>query len=447
MTVKDRQKHFIEDFRQSAPYIHAHRGRTFVLAFGGEAVADARFSDLVHDIALLHGLGIHLVLVHGARPQIESRLKSRGAKLEYANGLRITDDAALACVKEAVGTVRVEIEALLSMGLANTPMSGVRLRTSSGNFVTARPLGIRDGIDYCHTGEVRRVDGAAIRQHLNDQRIVLLSPLGYSPTGEVFNLSAEEVATAVAGELQADKLILMTEGSDLRDSRRQHISQLSLTEATALLNSGRRLADDTLRHMTHALRACRHGVSRVHLVSRRSEGALLLELFTRDGNGTLITAETYEGLRAATIDDVGGILELIMPLENEGILVKRSRELLEIEINHFHVIERDGTIIACAALYPAEDGRLAELACLAVHEDYRNHGRGDALLKAIEDKAVRGGIERLFVLTTRTAHWFRERGFLPGDISQLPARKQSLYNYQRKSRVYIKTLEDTRDNR
>ena len=333
------------------------------------------------------------------------------------------------------------------MGLANTPMSGVRLRTSSGNFVTARPLGIRDGIDYCHTGEVRRVDGAAIRQHLNDQRIVLLSPLGYSPTGEVFNLSAEEVATAVAGELQADKLILMTEGSDLRDSRRQHISQLSLTEATALLNSGRRLADDTLRHMTHALRACRHGVSRVHLVSRRSEGALLLELFTRDGNGTLITAETYEGLRAAIIDDVGGILELIMPLENEGILVKRSRELLEIEINHFHVIERDGTIIACAALYPAEDGRLAELACLAVHEDYHNHGRGDALLKAIEDKAVRGGIERLFVLTTRTAHWFRERGFLPGDISQLPARKQSLYNYQRKSRVYIKTLEDTRDNR
>jgi amino-acid N-acetyltransferase len=447
MTVKDRQKRFIEDFRQSAPYIHAHRGRTFVLAFGGEALADVRFSGLVHDIALLHSLGIRLVLVHGARPQIESRLKSRGAKLEYANGLRITDDAALACVKEAVGTVRVEIEALLSMGLANTPMSGVRLRTSSGNFVTARPLGIRDGVDYCHTGEVRRVDGAAIRQHLDDQRIVLLSPIGYSPTGEVFNLSAEEVATAAASELQADKLILMTEGPELRDGRRHQISQLSLIEATALLNSGRQLTGDTLRHLEHALHACRHGVNRVHLVSRRREGALLLELFTRDGNGTLITAETYEGLRAATIDDVGGILGLIMPLENEGILVKRSRELLEIEINHFHVIERDGTIIACAALYPAEDGKFAELACLAVHEDYRNQGRGDTLLKAIEDKAVRCGIEELFVLTTRTAHWFRERGFLPGDISQLPARKQSLYNYQRKSRVYIKRLEDTRNSR
>jgi amino-acid N-acetyltransferase len=447
MNIRERQKHFIEDFRQSAPYIHAHRGRTFVFVFGGEAIADARFSDLVHDIALLHGLGIRLVLVHGVRPQIESRLKARGAKLEYANGLRITDDAALACVKEAAGTVRVEIEALLSMGLANTPMSGVRLRTSSGNFVTARPLGIRDGIDYCHTGEVRRIDARAIRQHLDDQRIVLLSPIGYSPTGEVFNLSAEEVATAAASELQADKLILMTEGPELRDGKRQPISQLSLLEATALLNSGRRLDKDTLRHLEHALHACRHGVNRVHLVSRRREGALLLELFTRDGSGTLITAETYEGLRAATIDDAGGVLNLIMPLENEGILVKRPRELLEIEINHFHVIERDRTIIACAALYPAENGRLAELACLAVHPDYRNQGRGDALLKAIEDKAARRGIDKLFVLTTRTAHWFRERGFLPGDISQLPARKKSLYNYQRKSRVYLKTIEGTRDHR
>jgi amino-acid N-acetyltransferase len=213
------------------------------------------------------------------------------------------------------------------------------------------------------------------------------------------------------------------------------------------LNSGRQLGEDTFRHLEHALRACRHGVNRVHLVSRRREGALLLELFTRDGSGTLITAGTYEGLRAATIDDVGGILGLIQPLESEGILVKRSRELLEIEINHFHVIERDGTIIACAALYPAEDGRFAELACLAVHEHYRNHGRGDALLKAVEDKAMHGGIDKLFVLTTRTAHWFRERGFLPGDISQLPARKQNLYNYQRKSRVYIKTLEGARDSR
>jgi amino-acid N-acetyltransferase len=441
MASKDWQKNFVDGFRLSAPYIHAHRGRTFVIVFGGEAVADPLFSGLVHDIALLHSLGIRLVLVHGARPQIETRLKARGARLEYAGGLRITDDAALECVKEAVGTVRVEIEALLSMGLANTPMAGARIGASSGNFVTARPLGIRDGIDYCHTGEVRRIDCAAIQRHLDDRRIVLLSPLGYSPTGEVFNISAEDVATAAATELQADKLVLITEGPDLRDSRRRPLSQLSLTEAGALLHSRRRLPEDTIRHLEHAIHACRHGVGRIHLVSRRKDGALLLELFTRDGSGTLITAETYEGLRQATIEDVGGILELIKPLEQEGILVKRSRELLEMEIDHFLVIERDGTIIACAALYPAERGHYAELACLAVHTDYRNQGRGDALLEAVEDKAARTGMKTLFVLTTRTAHWFRERGFVPGEISQLPGRRKNLYNYQRKSRVDLKSVD------
>lgn len=440
MPKKDANKQFIDSFRHSAPYIHAHRGRTFVLAFGGEAVADGQFADLVHDIALLHSLGIRLVLVHGARPQIEKRLKAVGRGFEYANGLRITDDAALTCVKEAAGTVRVEIEALFSMGLANTPMSGARLGITSGNFVTARPLGVRDGIDYCHTGEVRRVDAPAIRQHLLDQRIVLLSPLGYSPTGEVFNLSAEEIATAVASELQADKLILMTEGDTLRNSRRQLLTQLTLNEASALLASKRRLADSTRRHLQHAIQACHHGVRRVHFLDRSHNGALLLELFTRDGHGTMITAEAYEDLREATIDDVGGILELIKPLEDQGILVKRSRERLEMEIDHFFVTERDGTIIACAALYPCDKQALAELACLAVHADYHNAGRGEALLHAIEARALQAGIKKLVVLTTRTAHWFRERGFVSGDKSDLPGQKKALYNYQRNSKVFYKLL-------
>ena len=443
MATQDWQRHFINGFRLSAPYIHAHRGKTFVLVFGGEAVADTRFPGLVHDIALLHSLGIRLVLVHGARPQIEARLKSRKAKMEYANGLRITDDAALECVKEAAGTLRVEIEALLSMGLANTPMAGARIGASSGNFVIARPVGIREGIDYCHTGEVRRIDGAGIRQHLDNNRIVLLSPLGYSPTGEVFNITAEDIATAAATELQAEKLILMSEAPDIRDGSRRPVTQLSLTEASTLLQSRRKLPEDTTRHIEHAVHACRHGVGRTHIISRNRDGALLLELFTRDGTGTLITAGIYEGLRKAGINDVGGILELIKPLEDEGILVKRSRERLEMEIDHFHVIERDGAIIACAALYPGERRQVAELACLAVHADYRDAGRGDALLQAIESRARQTGIRTLFVLTTRTAHWFRERGFEPGDIAQLPVRKKRLYNYRRKSKVFIKQLDNS----
>jgi amino-acid N-acetyltransferase len=436
---KDNQQ-FIDSFRHSAPYIHAHRGRTFVLVFGGEAVADDSFADLVHDIALLQSLGIRLVLVHGARPQIEDKLRARGTALEYANGLRITNDAALLCVKEAAGTVRVEIEALFSMGLANTPMSGARIGVSSGNFVIARPVGVRDGVDYCHTGEVRRIDGNAIRQHLDDRRIVLLSPLGYSPTGEVFNLSAEEIATAAASELQADKLILLTEGTALRDTRRRMLAQLTLQEAIALLESRRKLDDASRRQLQHAIQACQRGVRRVHLLNRHHNGALLLELFTRDGHGTLITAEAYEGIREARIDDVGGILELIKPLEDEGILVKRSRERLEMEIGHFLIIERDGTVIGCAALYPGEKRALGELACLAVHTEYHKAGRGEALLQAIENRALATGIEKLVVLTTRTAHWFRERGFLPGDQSHLPARKKALYNYQRNSKVFFKSL-------
>ncbi|MFN2308381.1 MAG: amino-acid N-acetyltransferase [Gammaproteobacteria bacterium] len=432
---------FVTGFRRSAPYIHAHRGRCFVIAFSGEAIADAGFATLIHDFALLHSLGIRLVLVHGARPQIEQRLTERGAEIRYANDLRITDDAALACVKEAVGTVRVDLEALLSMGVSNTPMSGARIRVASGNFVTAKPLGVREGVDYCHTGEVRRIDGAAIRQQLEDQRIVLLSPLGYSPTGEVFNLSAEEVAMHTAIELRADKLILLVDGPGLARGRRP-LRQLSPGEAEKRLAARHGLPEGIARHLASAVQAAKRGVRRAHLVSRTTDGALLQELFTRDGVGTLVTHEVYEGLRAAGIDDVGGILELIEPLETDGVLVRRSRERLEMEIGQFLVIERDGMITACAALYPYADESVGELACLAVHPDYRGEGRGDSLLDAIERRALGAGIRRLFVLTTRTAHWFRERGFLPANVDELPVRRRDLYNYQRKSKVFIKPLDE-----
>lgn len=432
---------FVTGFRHSAPYIHAHRGRTFVIGFSGEAITDANFAGLIHDFALLQSLGIRLVLVHGARPQIEQRLKERGAEIRYANGLRVTDDAALICVKEAVGTVRVDLEALLSMGVSNTPMSGARIRVASGNFVTAKPVGVREGIDYCHTGEVRRIDGAAIRQQLEDQRIVLLSPIGYSPTGEVFNLSAEEVAMHAAIELRADKLILLIDGAGLAQGRKP-IRQLSPNDAERLLNSKRTLSEDLTRHLASATQAAKRGVRRAHLVARATDGALLQELFTRDGVGTLITTDVYEGLRQANIDDVGGILELIEPLEAEGVLVRRSRELLEMEISQFLVVERDGMITACAGLYPYPEEAVAELACLAVHPDYRGAGRGDSLLTALEHKALEKGVHHLFVLTTRTAHWFRERGFEPAEVEDLPVKRRSLYNYQRKSKVFIKALEE-----
>ncbi len=435
----------IDWFRQFTPYVHAHRGRTFVIAFGGEALADAGFPGLVHDIALLHGLGIRLVLVHGARPQIDERLAIRGAQMRYVNGLRITDDSALACVKDAAGAARVEIEALLSMGLANSPMAGVRIPVASGNFVTARPLGVLGGIDYLHTGAVRRIDQQALRRRLDDGAVALIPPIGYSPTGEVFNLSAADVARSTAVALGADKLIFLVEGPGLTDASGRTISNILLPEADALLGAApggaTALPEDLAQALQAGAEACRSGIRRVHLISRARDGALLRELFTRDGAGTLVSGKPFEGLRPARIDDVTGILELLAPLETSGVLVKRSRERLETEIDRFHVIERDGTVICCAALYAFPEDHMGELACLAVHPDYRGDRRGDRMLKRIETLARERDLRHIFVLTTQTAHWFRERGFASAPIGKLPMARQELYNYRRNSQVYVKPLD------
>lgn len=410
-----------------------------VLSFGGEALNDSNFAHLIHDIALLNGLGIKLVLVPGARPQIEQRLKLRNAQMQIANGLRVTDDTALQCVKDAAGAVRVEIESLLSMGLANSPMAGACIRVTSGNFVTAKPIGVVEGVDYRHTGEVRRVDANALKQHLDNGSIALVPALGYSPTGEAFNLNAADVASEVAVALNADKLVYLSEGP-LGGRRAKPLNNLIPREVDKLLTGRRKFPEEQIRLLQNAATACRAGVNRAHILDRFSDGALLTELFTRDGAGTLITQEPYEQIRAATIDDVGGVLEVIEPLEQSGALVKRSRELLEQEITQFQVIERDGSIIGCAALYPFEKEKLGELACLAVHPDYQKGGRGDQLLNRIEQAAIQQGLSQLFVLSTRTTHWFRERGFASTDINALPRRKRDLYNWQRKSKVFIKSL-------
>ncbi|MCB1759596.1 MAG: amino-acid N-acetyltransferase [Gammaproteobacteria bacterium] len=431
---------FVEWFRNSSPYIHAHRGCTFVLAFDGEALRDGGFASLANDIALLNGLGIRLVLVHGARPQIEASLRLRNAQMQIVNGLRVTDDAALACVKEAAGTVRVEVEALLSVGLTNSPMAGANIRVASGNFVTAQPLGVLGGVDYCHTGKVRRIDAKAISQLLETGAIALIPPLGYSPTGEVFNLAATDVAASVAIALGAEKLILLLEEPGLRDTRGRIPTNVIPTELEAILKRRRNLSDELRQSLNSAIDCCRRGVKRVHLLDRNTDGALLRELFTRDGIGTMLTAAHYEGVRDATIDDVGGILELLSPLERQGVLVRRSRELLETEIDRFSVVELDGAVIGCAALYCYAEERMAEMACVAVHPDYRAGGRGDNLLGHMESRARALGIEHLFVLTTQTTHWFIERGFEPLPIKALPIAKRQLYNFQRNSKVLVKRL-------
>jgi amino-acid N-acetyltransferase len=432
---------FVQWIRSAAPYIHAFRGRTFVIAFGGEVVADDTFLGIIHDLNLLHSLGIHLIVVHGSRPQIEAILAQQDIESRYAFGLRVTDAETMDCVLEANGQVRSRIEALLSLGIANSPMAGARIRVSSGNFITAKPLGVLNGIDMQLTGEVRRVDTDAIHQRLDDGDIVLISPLGYSPTGEIYNLALEEVATQVAVRVDADKLVFLMETEGVRNGRRQLLTELSTRDAEALLASGRaKLPADVQHYLPCAIRACDNGVARAHLISRHFDGALLLELFTRDGVGTMVAAAPLAHLRSATIDDVGGILQIIEPLEEQGILVRRSRERLEMEIERFVVAEHDNAIIGCAGLYAFPAEKVGELAALAVHPDFRREGYGEALMNEIEARARKLKLTTLFVLTTRTSQWFLERGYRAATIADLPKEKQALYNYQRKSQVYRKEL-------
>lgn len=432
---------WVQWFRNSSPYINAHRGRTFVLFVPGEAVASARFATLIHDIALLDSLGIRLVLVHGARPQIDASLDERGIASQFDRHARITPVETLPFIEDAVGRVRIRIEAQLSMGLANSPMHNARLRVMSGNFVTARPVGVRDGFDYQHTGEIRRIDTRAIAAALDAGAIVLLSPLGFSPTGEVFNLNSEEVATNAAIALKADKLIFLGDDDGVRNGSGSDslLRDLTPQQAQAALRDGSVPAGAAARHLTAAAHATAQGVARAHLIAHGRDGALLQELFTRDGCGTLVSRESFETVRAAGVEDVGGILELIRPLEEAGILVKRAREQLETEIRYFQVIERDGSIIGCAALYPLPE-KAGELACVAVHADYQKAGRAARLVEEIAKRACAQGMTRLFTLTTHTAHFFLEQGFVAATPETLPEPRKSLYNWQRNSKVFVKNL-------
>ncbi len=433
---------YVKFFRDSSPYINMHRGKTFVIALAGDGVLHSNFAHIIHDIALLNSLGIRIVLVHGARAQIEQRLAAAGLEPVFHNHQRITDEAAMACVKDAVGSTRIAVEATLSMGLANSPMHGARLRVVSGNFITAKPVGVRDGIDFHLTGEVRKIDSTGIRSQLDGGALVLLSSLGYSATGEAFNLTYENVATEAAVALGAEKLILFTEEDGVGDAAGNLIRMLGMDQVPELL-AGANLKPPLANSLAAGHTACRKGIPRTHLISYQKDGALLRELFTREGEGTLLLRHGGETVRAAAIEDVPGLLDIISPLEEQGVLVKRSRELLETEISRFYlVVDAEQVTVACAALYPFADGHSAELACVATHEDYKNRGFAAKLLAHIEKQAWGMGIGSLFVLTTQTAHWFLEHGFVPSSLEELPAEKKELYNYRRNSKIFRKQLAD-----
>lgn len=439
MNESDRIR-FVDWVRSAAPYVHSFRGKTFVVGFGGELAEGDKLEKLCYDCNLLAALGVRLVLVHGARPQIEEELARRGLPSRLKDGIRVTDAEALECVKAAVGISRIEIEARLSQGLPNTPMAGSWMRVTGGNFVTARPMGVVDGVDFQFTGVVRKVIAEEIAADLDQQNVVLISPLGVSPSGEIFNMAMEEVAESVAIALRAEKLIYLCDAPGLLDDEGRLIEAITADEAERMFTDGRGLTEDLHLFLPRAIRTVRRGVARAHLIDRDKDGALLLEFFTRQGVGTMVTRETLARFRDATVEDVGAILSIIGPLEADGTLVRRSRELIEMEVNRFSIVEHDGVIVGCAALYPFSEDRAGEMACLAVTKQFRRGGLGERLMQHVERRARTNGLERLFVLTTRTEHWFRERGFVEVSPDELPQQKRELYNFERRSKVLMKML-------
>ena len=430
---------FVGWLRSVAPYVHAFRNKTFVVAFPGELVVANQLETLVHDLSLLQAMGMRIVLAYGSRPQVQEQLRLRQIEDRYSHGMRITDRSALECAKEAACELRLDIEAAFSAGLPNTPMGNSRIRIISGNFVTARPVGIVDGVDFEHTGLVRKVEADSIRQALLGGSIVLVPPLGFSPTGEAFNLSLEDIATSLAITLDADKLIFLCSDESMPRLENRSLAEVSEDEAEGILAQGD-LNEEAAFTLGHALRACRGGVARAHLVPYGLDGALLLELFTHDGVGMMLVEETLEALRPATIDDVAAIVSLLEPLESDGTLAARGRATVERDIERFTVIEHDGVIFGCAALYIFDGSPMGELACLMVRSETREQGDGERLLKSIEAQAKAAGLTAIFVLTTRTTHWFMKRGFKAATIAALPEDRRAHYNWDRKSQILLKTL-------
>jgi len=442
--VKIRSTALVKGFRQSAPYVNTHRGKTMVIMLGGEAIAHENFPNIISDIALLHSLGIKVVIVHGARPQINEKLKEHQCETPHYQGVRITTNEALSLVMQTAGQLQLSITARLSMSLNNTPMEGTQLNVVSGNFVISQPLGIEDGIDYCHSGRIRRIDIDGINRYLKQGSIVLLGPIASSITGECFNLLSEEIATQVAIRLQADKLIGFCSQQGIIDENGNSIAELFPADVETLLHKyetenteNEDPSTGKIRFLRASSKACRAGIPRSHLVSYKEDGALIQELFSFDGIGTQIVMASAEQIRQADIDDIGGILELIRPLEKQGVLVRRSREQLEQEIHKFTIIDRDGLIIGCAALYSYLEENMAEMACVAIHNEYRDGNRGLLLLKHMRNQAKTLGINQLFILTTQSVHWFREQGFKEVGVNALPIKKQNLYNYQRRSKILV----------
>jgi len=453
-------------FRSAAPYIRRHHGNIMVIHIPSALLGTHVLDSTMSDVCLMALLGVKIVIVIGVRSLVDKKLDQIGLSPQYIGNTRVTDEKTLTVIKEMAGFARFEIESRLARSIMVGDAN--QISVVGGNFYSAQPIGVRGGIDFGYTGKVRRFEKESMELRLNSGDIIVLTCLGYSASGELFNVNSEHLAAQAAGQLSASKVIYITEGEQMIDKRTGELVQsMRVKDTEAFLKyHGLDLNGDVdfqgatneneaqfgtrpfAEHhgLVSMLRGCaealKKGAMRAHLIGPHP-GTLIQECYTRDGAGTLIAKDLYDDIRPATIQDIPGIQSLIRPLEESGYLVPRSTQELEKDIDHLHVFVRDGCVVAVAMIKPYDEV-YGEIGCFAVSPKYRKAGRGDAMLTYLERIAIQMGIKRLFCLSTQTMQWFMERGFIPVRVEALPPSRLEKYNWQRNARVYMKDVMQAR---
>jgi len=439
MSVEWNGQDLVPALREALGYISRYRGETFVIKLESGLLEDSIFPSLARDVALLHSMGVRIVVVPGSRRQIDRVLKAYGVKTQIVEETRITSEESLPLVNLAAFDVCNRLM---------TAFAESGLNALIGNWVKARAVGVRDGVDYQHTGLVQGLRTDTLRELLEREFIPILPNIGWSNSGKPYNISSTQLAMEVAAQLGAAKLFFLcdekpvsAEGLELPPEVEVRedglLSRLSLSQVQELLEKNpESLRQPQRDYFRRSLDACRRGVHRAHIVDGNLEGALLREVFSRDGLGTMIYVSEHENIRRARSEDVADMLRIMEPYVAKGILVPRSVAFVQERIEDYVVYDVDGFVQGCAALHPWS-GNSAEIAAVAVAEGTRRSGVGRRLVQFLMGRARQNAIANLFLLTTQTSDWFAELGFVRGTVSDLPTEKREGYNEKRGSQVFV----------
>ena len=423
----------LTDLRGILQYIPEFREKTFILAVDGGIVTEENFANILLDVAVLRSLNIRVVLVHGAAEQIKALADKQGVQASNLDGTGVTDAATLQLAIEAANRLTHEILGGLS---AND------LGAATTNAVITHPLGIIHGVDHLFTGKVERVDTTLLEPLLNQGIVPVVSAIGFSPDGKAYRANSDSVALAVAVALNAAKLIFITTEDGLRYNG-QLIHHMLVTDLQKYLQPGSGgFQPEMVSKARHAAAACAAGVQRVHIVNGREDEALLAEVFSNDGIGTLIYANEYEQIRAAKKKDIRAIQQLTKKAVEAEELMRRTRTEIERNLSDYYIFEIDNNPVACVALHVYPERQQGELASLYVDPSHENQGIGRKLMQFVENKAREAGLSELLALSTQAFTFFESKGgFVEGTPDDLPPGRREKYDQSRRnSRVLVKKL-------